>query len=121
MSTIQADERRLKQILVNLLVNAVKFTPEGGRIGLEVVGYKTEGRIEFTVWDTGIGIAAHDLPHLFNPFEQLDGKLSRHQEGTGLGLALVLRLVQLHGGEITVESQLDEGSRFVVSLPWHQK
>ncbi|MCB0170821.1 MAG: PAS domain S-box protein [Anaerolineae bacterium] len=121
VSTIQADERRLKQILVNLLVNAVKFTPEGGRIGLEVVGYKTEGRIEFTVWDTGIGIAAHDLPHLFNPFEQLDGKLSRHQEGTGLGLALVLRLVQLHGGEITVESQLDEGSRFVVSLPWHQK
>ncbi|MCB0225443.1 MAG: PAS domain S-box protein, partial [Anaerolineae bacterium] len=85
VSTIQADERRLKQILVNLLVNAVKFTPEGGRIGLEVVGYKTEGRIEFTVWDTGIGIAAHDLPHLFNPFEQLDGKLSRHQEGTGLG------------------------------------
>ncbi|MCB0168750.1 MAG: PAS domain S-box protein [Anaerolineae bacterium] len=118
VTTIQADERRLKQILVNLLTNAVKFTPEGGKVGLDIVGYEAEDRIEITVWDTGIGIAAQDLPYLFNPFEQLDGKLSRHQEGTGLGLALVLRLVHLHDGHITVESQLSQGSRFVVSLPW---
>lgn len=120
VTTIQADERRLKQILVNLLTNAVKFTPEGGQIGLDVVGHQAEERIDLTIWDTGIGIAAHDLPHLFNPFEQLDGKLSRHQEGTGLGLALVLRLVELHSGQISVESQVGQGSRFVVSLPWPQ-
>lgn len=120
VTTIPADERRLKQILINLLINAVKFTPTGGQIGLDVVGHQAEQRIEITVWDTGIGIADHDLPYLFNPFEQLDGKLSRHQEGAGLGLALVLRLVQLHDGQITVESQVNEGSRFIVSLPWPQ-
>ncbi|MCB0207773.1 MAG: PAS domain S-box protein [Anaerolineae bacterium] len=120
VTSVEADERRLKQILVNLLSNAVKFTPPDGQVGLEVVGREPEGYVDIVVWDTGIGIADEDLQHLFNPFEQLDGKLSRQQEGTGLGLALVLRLVKLHKGQISVESKVGQGSRFVVSLPWYK-
>ncbi len=115
--TVAADQRRLKQILVNLLSNAVKFTPENGRIGLEVVAEPSTGCIRFTVWDTGIGIAAEDLERLFRPFEQLDSRLARRYEGTGLGLALVQRMVHLHGGEIRVESQPGSGSRFTFNLP----
>lgn len=113
-----ADTRRLKQILVNLLSNAVKFTPENGQIGLEVTEEPEREVIHFTVWDTGIGITSEDLPDLFKPFIQLDSSLTRQQEGTGLGLALVSRLLDLHGGSITVESQVGRGSRFTISLPW---
>jgi CheY-like chemotaxis protein/anti-sigma regulatory factor (Ser/Thr protein kinase) len=109
----------LKQILVNLLSNAVKFTPEGGAIGLEVVGNAGQGGVQFVVWDHGIGIASEDLEHLFQPFVQLDSSITRKYPGTGLGLALVHRLVDLHGGSISVESELGKGSRFTVSLPWH--
>ncbi len=94
VETMSADPRRLKQILVNLLSNAVKFTPEGGTIGLEVKGNVKNATVDFTVWDTGIGIAQKDLKQLFKPFIQLDSSLSRLYEGTGLGLALVYRLVQ---------------------------
>jgi len=118
VTTIQADERRLKQILVNLLSNAVKFTPEGGEIGLEVVGDAEKEVVHFTVWDTGIGISPEEMARLFEPFVQLDSSLSRQHEGTGLGLALVSRLAELHGGSVTVESEVGQGSRFVVSLPW---
>ena len=119
VDVVQTDERRLKQILVNLLSNAVKFTPEGGQIGLEVTGDKAAGVVRFVVWDTGIGIARQDMSRLFQPFEQLDNRLSRQYEGTGLGLVLVYRLVELHGGSVTVESEgKDKGSRFTVSLPW---
>jgi PAS domain S-box-containing protein len=114
----QADERQLIQILVNLLSNAVKFTPEGGAIGLEVVGNAEHGAIHFMIWDTGIGIANEDLERLFQPFAQLDSGLSRQYPGTGLGLALVRRLADLHGGSISVESEPGQGSRFTVSLPW---
>lgn len=117
ISTIQADERRLKQILVNLLTNAVKFTPEGGQVKLEVVNDPTSETICFNVHDTGIGIAADDMERLFKPFIQLDSKLSRHQDGTGLGLSLVFRLTELHGGGVKVESRLGQGSKFTVSLP----
>jgi signal transduction histidine kinase len=113
-----ADERRLKQILVNLLSNAVKFTPHGGKIGLEVTPNQANGQVRFTVWDTGIGIPAQDLPRLFQPFVQLDARLSRQYEGSGLGLALVKRLTDLHGGSVEVESQPSVGSRFCVILPW---
>jgi signal transduction histidine kinase len=114
---VWADERRLKQILVNLLSNAVKFTPEGGEIGLEV-RYDSMGTgVRFDVWDTGIGIAPENLPHLFQPFAQLDSSLNRHYNGTGLGLALVHRMTQMHGGTVEVESQLGVGSRFSVWLP----
>jgi PAS domain S-box-containing protein len=113
-----ADERRLKQILVNLLSNAVKFTAAGGRLGLEVRRDPDKSEVIFTVWDTGIGIRTEDLPRLFEPFTQLDSGLTRTQTGTGLGLALVDRLVRLHGGRVSVESEFGKGSRFSFSLPW---
>jgi PAS domain S-box-containing protein len=114
-----ADERRLLQILVNLLSNAVKFTPEGGRIGLSVTPDAERAEVWFTVWDTGIGIAEDDLPRLFRPFEQLDTRLAREYEGSGLGLALVRRLTELHGGRVVVESAVGRGSHFTAILPWH--
>ncbi len=115
---IQADERRLKQILINLLSNAVKFTPEGGSIGLEVTGDVEQQVVHFTVWDTGIGIAPQDMGRLFKPFVQLDSSLSRQYSGTGLGLSLVHRLTEMHGGSVSVQSEVGQGSRFTVSLPW---
>lgn len=114
---IYADERRLKQILINLLINAVKFTPEGGKVGLDVYVELDNRMVRFTVWDTGIGIAPDDQERLFQPFIQVDSSLSREYEGTGLGLALVLHLSQLHGGSVSLESEVGKGSRFTVSLP----
>ncbi len=114
---LTADPRRLKQILVNLLINAVKFTPEGGQVSLEVTTDAEAGVIHFTVHDTGIGIAPDDLARLFLPFAQLDSSLSRQHEGTGLGLALVRRLSEMHGGGVSVESAVGRGSHFKVSLP----
>jgi PAS domain S-box-containing protein len=116
-ATVVGDERRLKQVLVNLLSNAVKFTPEGGQVGLEATLDPRASRLVIVVWDTGIGIAPGDLPRLFQPFVQLDSRLSRQHPGTGLGLALVRRLLALQGGEVRVESELDKGSRFTVTLP----
>ncbi len=117
MSTVRADGLRLKQVLVNLLSNAVKFTEDGGEIGLEVAEDGVEGGIKFVVWDTGIGIAAGDIPRLFQPFVQLDTRLSRKYSGTGLGLVLVRRLVELHQGSVSVDSVVGQGTRVVVSLP----
>jgi PAS domain S-box-containing protein len=118
LTTIQADERRLKQILVNLLTNAVKFTPEGGAVSLEVSGDKSLRVVYFTVRDSGIGIAKEEIAYLFKPFVQLDSKLSRQHEGTGLGLSLVSRLAEMHGGSVTIESVVGQGSSFMVLLPW---
>jgi PAS domain S-box-containing protein len=118
---VMGDPRRLKQILVNLLANAVKFTPTGGCVGLELSGDPEGGTVTFTIWDTGIGIAEADLGRLFRPFEQLDSRLSRQYEGTGLGLSLVSRLVHLHGGGVAVSSVLGQGSRFIVTLPWQPR
>ncbi|MFN8493807.1 MAG: PAS domain S-box protein [Caldilineaceae bacterium] len=118
VTTLQADERRLKQILLNLLDNALKFTPEGGQVGLEISGDKTQGAVQFTIWDTGVGIEQAAMPRLFKPFIQLDSRLGRQHEGTGLGLALVYRMVELHGGSVAVESEPGQGSRFWVRLPW---
>ena len=115
--TVQADERYLKQILVNLLSNAVKFTPEGGRIGLEIMSEAAQNAVRITVWDTGIGISAEDIERLFQPFVQLDSRLARRYSGTGLGLALVYRMVELHGGSVSVESEVGQGSRFTITLP----
>ncbi|NTW97037.1 MAG: response regulator [Oscillochloris sp.] len=115
---VWGDARRLTQVLANLLSNAVKFTPEGGQVGLEVHSDEGERTLTFTVWDTGIGIAANNLPKLFQPFVQIDSSLSRQYEGTGLGLALVLRLTEAHGGSVAVESTLGQGSHFRVVLPW---
>ncbi|WP_177419935.1 hybrid sensor histidine kinase/response regulator [endosymbiont of Lamellibrachia barhami] len=118
--TVWADKIRLKQILVNLMGNAVKFTQDGGTIGLDVQGKQEDNSIEFTVWDTGCGIATEDLERLFKPFVQLDDTFSRQHEGTGLGLNLVYRLTELHGGSIWVESEVGHGSRFMVRLIWNR-
>ncbi len=115
---VNGDERRLLQILVNLLSNAMKFTPEAGKVGLEVVGDLQNHLAHLTIWDTGIGIAKEDISKLFQPFVQLDSKLSRQYEGTGLGLALVARLTQMHGGTVALTSEVGVGSRFTVSIPW---
>jgi PAS domain S-box-containing protein len=115
---IVADERRLKQILVNLLSNAVKFTPEGGSYGIDVRADHVTRTISFCVWDTGIGIDPAYLPFLFQPFVQIDSRLARKQGGTGLGLALVRRMAELHGGWVEVKSTPGKGTRFVVTLPW---
>lgn len=115
---LKADARRLKQMLVNLLGNAIKFTPEGGKLGIEVRGDEKQQKLYITVWDDGIGIREEDLPRLFQPFVQLDSSLSRQYAGTGLGLSLVQRLAELHEGEVKVTSSPGNGSRFTIILPW---
>ena len=116
--TMRADPKRLKQMLVNLLSNAVKFTPEGGAVDLRVTVDADSEQIHLAVQDTGIGIAAQDIPRLFQPFVQLDSGLHRQYEGTGLGLVLVRRLAELHGGTVTVSSESGVGSCFTISLPF---
>ncbi len=116
--SIKGDARHLKQVLVNLLSNAVKFTPEGGEVGLEVKGDCENGVVRITVWDTGIGISPENMKLLFQPFVQIDSSLSRQYNGTGLGLALVDRLTKMHGGSVSVKSEENVGSRFIVTLPW---
>jgi signal transduction histidine kinase/ActR/RegA family two-component response regulator len=115
--TLLADARRLKQILINLLTNAVKFTPEGGQVGLHVTSSPEQDIVHFTVWDTGIGIAPRYQQSLFKPFVQIDSSLSKAHQGTGLGLALVARLTEMHGGSVTLESEDGKGSEFTISLP----
>lgn len=110
-----ADERRVKQILFNLLGNAIKFTPSGGRVTLRV--WRESDEAVFQVEDTGIGIAEHLLPLLFQKFQQLQTSYHRQYEGTGLGLALTKQLVDLHGGRIEVQSVEELGSIFTVWLP----
>jgi PAS domain S-box-containing protein len=117
---ILADPRRLKQILINLLINAVKFTPESGSVILRVNVDPEHDLIQFAVIDNGIGIASEDLQRLFQPFVQVDSSLSRQYEGTGLGLALVQKLTDLHGGSVQVESEVGKGSRFTINLPYKQ-
>ena len=109
-----ADERRMKQMLLNLLTNAIKFTPKG-KVSLTVK--KVIKGIKFTVTDTGIGIDPSQFKLLFEPFKQLDSRLSRQYDGTGLGLALTRKLAQLHGGDVTLKSKLGEGSSFTLFLP----
>jgi len=118
INTVKADRVRLKQILINLLTNAIKFTPQGGFVELAAQGIPEQGILELIVSDTGIGIAKEDFPKLFKPFRQLDGKLNRQYEGTGLGLSLVLWLTDMHGGSVSVSSTVGQGSCFTVTLPW---
>jgi signal transduction histidine kinase/CheY-like chemotaxis protein len=115
---VRADPRRLKQMLVNLLSNAVKFTPERGNMGLDVQANDAEKAVFLSVWDKGIGIKPEEMGKLFKPFTQIDSSLARQYAGTGLGLSLVQRMAELHGGSIKVESTYGEGSRFTIILPW---
>jgi len=141
LGSMMVDARKVKQIVYNLLSNAVKFTPDGGQVTLRAakvpragVGRRDEqgtgsGRafmpsentfaefLEISVTDSGIGIAAEDLEHLFKPFSQIDSGLARRFDGTGLGLAMVKLLADLHGGSVAVESEVGAGSRFTVWLP----
>jgi len=114
---VQGDRGRVRQILLNLLSNAIKFTPDGGRITLAASAENGEDEAEIAVTDTGIGIAAEDQAKLFKEFSQLDASASRKYEGTGLGLALSRRLVEMQGGEIGVESEVGKGSTFWFTLP----
>jgi signal transduction histidine kinase len=113
--SFRGDERRLKQVLVNLLSNAVKFTPEGGKITL--TGRLSESALELAVSDTGVGIAPEDHGAIFEEFRQVGTDYTRKAEGTGLGLALTRRFVELHGGTIRVESTPGAGSTFTVNIP----
>ena len=112
---ITADERKFKQILLNLLSNAVKFTPEGGRV--DVRASRENGKIEIAVADTGIGIAPEDHEAVFEEFRQLGKDYTKKSEGTGLGLALTRKFVELHGGSIRLESTPGKGSTFTFTLP----
>jgi PAS domain S-box-containing protein len=147
LGEILLDQRRIRQVLINLLTNAVKFTPTGGKVTLEVhyepleidfvedkslraiLQPSTDGKYTdcvledrrylcFSVTDTGIGISPVDQEKLFQPFVQIDSNLNREYEGTGLGLALVKQIVEMHGGNVRLRSELNEGSCFTVCLPY---
>jgi signal transduction histidine kinase len=112
---IRGDERKIKQVLLNLLSNAVKFTGEGGKI--EVRAERVDGTVEVSVTDTGIGIAPADQEAVFEEFRQVGTDYASKREGTGLGLALARRFVELHGGKIWLKSRVGEGSTFTFSIP----
>lgn len=115
LSYLIADELRLRQMLVNLLSNALKFTETGGKIGLKVNVW--EGWLAFTVWDTGIGIPADKQHLIFQKFQQLESTMTRRFQGTGLGLVLTQRLARLHGGDVSFISSENQGSQFTLLLP----
>lgn len=112
---IWADRGKIKQILYNLVSNGIKFTPEGGQVS--VLCRRVDDELQLTVADTGVGIAPKDQERIFDAFQQLDSSIERRHQGTGLGLALVKRFVELHGGRIKLESVPSKGSRFHVFLP----
>jgi signal transduction histidine kinase len=121
---ITGDERKLRQVFYNLVSNAVKFTLDGGAVRLKVRWDQGEplsdqaGRIRISVADTGIGIKKGDLERIFEPFEQVDSSITRKYQGTGLGLPLARRFVELHGGKLWAESEGEgKGSTFHVVVP----
>jgi signal transduction histidine kinase len=116
LPNLQADERLLKQIVLNLLTNSIKFTPDRGRITIrtEVNGDKS---LALIISDTGVGIAPKDMSRVFVPFQQVDGSLARKHEGTGLGLPLVKSLTELHGGKLHLESEVGVGTTVTVWFP----
>ena len=111
-----ADRRMLKQILRNLLSNALKFTPEGGAVGV-TVSRAAPGGLSLLIEDTGVGIAAEDIPRVFDRFSQIDGSMSRRHDGAGLGLSLTKLLVEKHGGTIEISSVVNEGTSVWVRFP----
>ena len=117
LGTIHADERKVKQVLLNLLSNALKFTPEGGKI--DVRAALSNDTAEISVTDTGVGIAPEDQATVFEEFRQV-GTASKKVEGTGLGLAISRKFIELHGGRIWVKSEVGRGSTFAFSLPLRQ-
>jgi signal transduction histidine kinase len=116
LPALYADERAFKQIILNLLSNAVKFTPPGGRVSASA-DVNENGEFVFWVIDTGIGIAEADLERILKPFTQADSSLARRYEGTGLGLPLTKSLVELHGGQLKLESQPQKGTMVCAIFP----
>lgn len=116
---IHADEIRIKQVLVNLLGNAVKFTPENGVITIYVE--KKGDFIQIAIHDTGMGIKSEDIPKLFLPFKQLESDHDTKKQGTGLGLALCKKIIELHGGKIWIESEWKKWCKFIFTLPCQNK
>jgi signal transduction histidine kinase len=115
VGAVVGDERKIRQVLLNLLSNAVKFTPEGGRIG--VAAAPVDGAVEIAVSDTGIGIAPEDQATVFEEFRQVGHDAARKREGTGLGLTLARKFVELHGGRLWLTSEIGKGSTFTFTLP----
>jgi signal transduction histidine kinase len=115
LDLVTADKTKVKQVALNLLANAVKFTPDNGRVGISAS--RNDAGVFVSVWDTGIGISPEECRKLFQPFLQLDNTLTRKYEGTGLGLHLSRKIVELHGGRIWVESEPGKGSRFSFTIP----
>ena len=115
LGTIVADERKVRQVLLNLLSNAVKFTPDGGTIGVRA--RRGNGEVEVSVRDTGIGIAPEDQAKVFDEFQQVGRSSDRSREGTGLGLTLAKRFIELHGGRIWIESEVGKGTTFTFAIP----
>ncbi len=132
-TTLAADQGKLRQILFNLIDNAIKFTPQGGsvRVSARLVSDQNNPTdqsdqtdrsdvVEISVTDSGIGIRQEDMPSLFKPFQQLESVYTKRFKGTGLGLLLVKKLVELHGGGIQVESEFGKWSRFSFRIPLEQ-
>jgi two-component system CheB/CheR fusion protein len=116
LPNIEADELKVKEIIYNLLSNAAKFTPEGGRIGMRAK--KVDSEVEIVVWDTGVGIASENMEKIFEGFFRVDTPYSRVTEGTGLGLPLSRKLVELHGGKLSLESEgLNKGTSVRFTMP----
>ncbi|WP_235782041.1 sensor histidine kinase [Paenibacillus senegalensis] len=118
---IEADEDRMRQIIVNLLSNGVAYTPEGGSVRIEAYPVEDPAgdpeKVRITIADTGMGIPKKDLPRIFERFYRVDKARSRSSGGTGLGLSIVKHLTELHHGSIRVESELGAGSVFIIELP----
>ena len=112
---VRADRAKLRRILVNLISNAIKFTPKGGQV--EIKAERANDLVRIAVSDTGVGIPAEDIPRLFDKYEQARSRATRSEKGTGLGLFITRQLVELHGGQIEVQSQVSQGSVFSFTLP----
>jgi two-component system cell cycle sensor histidine kinase PleC len=117
VADINADPRALKQVILNLLSNAVKFTPQEGRVSIRSFGI--DDRLALQVVDTGIGIPKEDLPRLGRPFEQIESQHSKSHQGTGLGLALSKSLIEMHGGQMAIESELGKGTTVTLTIPFN--
>jgi PAS domain S-box-containing protein len=117
VNLVTLDQLKFKQVLYNLLSNAVKFSHDGGEVKV-VVGLDSREQLQLQIKDSGIGIKKEDLPRIFREFEQLDSGAARRFPGTGLGLALTKRIIELHNGSITVQSEFARGSTFIVALPF---
>ena len=113
---VRADPQLLSQVIINLLSNAYKFTPEGGQMSVRIANAE-DGGCQVRIADTGIGISEEDLPNVIEPFVQVESAFSRRYEGTGLGLPLSMRMIELHGGELEIDSRLGEGTSVTIRFP----